>query len=408
VERAQLHAAALRLALTAVAVVLFIGGPGAGPADGATPADPLFIFSPVPAPPPAPIKPPPNGYLNDPCGLAVDLDGNFYVADHYHDTVDVYDGSADYVTPPVYGSTGYLGQLRVPDPIDGPCGLALGSGGELYVNSYHRAVQEYGAFPALSPGPVLSGAGVNRAYPTGVAVDPASGDVYVDERTYVGVYEPSGSPVEEGGVPLRIGVGTLGDGYGAAVSAYPGTTGYVYVPDAASDTVKVYEPATDIANPVMTITGPPGGFSSLRDSAVAVDRVTAEVYVVDDLQPAETESAHGLVDVFDAAGSYEGHLKYEVVSVTHLASRSTTRPERIRAASTSPPATPTSAPSTPIRPVPPPTPRRLSGQRRRRHSAAPRSFPRSRSAKRRAQQARRSPARAMPVRSFPPSPRTRP
>lgn len=296
----------------ALAAIVAVAALGVWPAGGhaSSPTDPLFVFSPVP---PAPIKPPPNGYLNDPCGLAVDSAGNFYVADHYHDTVDVYDGSADYVTPPVYGSTGYLGQLRVPALLDGPCGLALGSGGELYVNSYHRAVQGYGAFPALSPGPVLSGAGVDGAYPTGVAVDQASGAVYVDERTYVGVYEPSGSPVEQGGVPLRIGVGTLGDGYGAAVSAYPATTGYVYVPDAASDTVKVYDPGTDIANPVMTITGPPGGFSSLRDSAVAVDRVTGEVYVVDDLQPAETESSHGLVDGFDAAGSYEGHLKYEVV-----------------------------------------------------------------------------------------------
>jgi hypothetical protein len=275
--------------------------------------EPIFVFSPRPEPLPAPAVPPPNGYLNDPCGVAVDAAGNFYVVDHYHDMIDVYDGTVDYVTtpPPVYGSRGYLGQLHSQDLLAGPCGLAIGNGGELYVNSYHHEVREYGPRPGFEPGPVLTGGSVD--HPTGVAVDPASGDVYVDERTYVGVYEPSGTPVEAAGEPLRIGVGTLDDGYGVAVSGYPATAGYVYVPDAATDTVEVYDPATDVASPVMTIAGPPGGFSSLGDAAVAVDGVTGEVYVVDNQQPAQTESPHGLVDVFDSSGAYEGHLKYEVV-----------------------------------------------------------------------------------------------
>jgi DNA-binding beta-propeller fold protein YncE len=279
------------------------------------PTDPIFVFSPVPPPsvPETPIRPPPNGYLNDPCGLAVDSAGNFYIADYYHDVVDVYRGDEDYVTPPVYGSRGYLGQLGAFDPRDGPCGLALGNGGELYVNSYHQAVRRYGPFPAFSAGPKLVEAGVASTHPTGVAVDPANGDVYVNERTYLGVYEPSGAAVEKGGLPLRLGAGTVDDGYGVAVSAYPATAGFVYVPDAASDTVKVFNPAADVTTPVMTIAGPPGGFSSLRDSAVAVDRVTGDLYVVDDLQPADTESPHGLVDIFDSTGAYEGHLKYEVV-----------------------------------------------------------------------------------------------
>ena len=85
------------------------------------------------------------------------------------------------------------------------------------------------------------------------------------------------------------------------------------MPDAATDTVKVYDPATDKTTPVASITGPPGGFGSLRDAAVAVDRVTGEVYVTDDLQPQHTESPRALVDVFDPSGAYEGHLKYEVV-----------------------------------------------------------------------------------------------
>ncbi len=111
----------------------------------------------------------------------------------------------------------------------------------------------------------------------------------------------------------QIGAASLGDGYGIAVSGYSGTAGYLYVPDASSDTVKVYDPATDTDNPVATITGPPGGFTSLRDSSVAVDDVSGEVYVLDNTQPAYTEEPRGRVDVFDSTGAYEGHLKYDVI-----------------------------------------------------------------------------------------------
>lgn len=49
--------------------------------------------------------------------------------------------------------------------------------------------------------------------PTGVAVSTESGNVYVDNRTYVSVYDSSGNPVLDGeGHPLKIGVGTLQDG----------------------------------------------------------------------------------------------------------------------------------------------------------------------------------------------------
>jgi len=276
--------------------------------------DPLFIFSPVPPPPPAPPKPPPNGFWNDPCGVVVDDAGDFYVADHYHRTVDVYDGDANYNAEKVDGTTGYVGQLGGLDQLSGPCGLALGNTGELYVNAYHRNVRRFGPSPGFALGPTISGAGVNDAHPTGVAVDSSSGRVYVNERTEIGVYEPTtGAPVLDGGQPIRIGGSSLGDAYGLAVSTFPGTAGRLYVPDAATDTVKIYDPATDKADPVATISGPPGGFTSLHDAAVAVDRVNGDVYVTDGLQPAWAESPRLLIDVFDSNGAYEGHLKYEVV-----------------------------------------------------------------------------------------------
>lgn len=289
-------------AATFLALLAALLGLAAAPAEAAG-SDPLFVFSPQPAPPPAAPKPPPNGYLNGPCGLAVDSGGVFYVSDYYHDAVDAFTGAR-----------GYLTQLAQVDPLDGPCAAAVDSTGRLYLEDHHRVVRSYApaAFP-LVPGTAYGIATtITEAHPTGVAVDPATDDAYVDERTHLAVYNSSGAPVEVGGQPLAIGLGSLGEGYGVAVSAFPATAGYVYVPDAADRAVKVYDPALDAEDPVQTIGGP-ARFTSLRDSALALDRVTGEVYVLDDLQPEHAEQPRGLVQVFSSSGAYEGHLKYEVV-----------------------------------------------------------------------------------------------
>ena len=81
------------------------------------------------------------------------------------------------------------------------------------------------------------------------------------------------------------------------------------MPDAATKTVKVYEPIPGGVTPVAEIDGsenPLGHFVSLADSAVAVDNVTGEVYVMDNLQPASTEKPEAVVYVFDFEGKYEG------------------------------------------------------------------------------------------------------
>ncbi len=288
--------AALGLALLACLAA------GAAPARAAS--EPLYAW--VPAPPPE-GKPefPLDGYLNGPCGAAVDSTGDVYVSDRYHDAVDVFaPGGAG--APPEF-----LAQLH---GVEEPCGLALDSTGRLYVNSFHRGVARY----TPSPYPVVKNAtkyGVGTAIDpgpaTGVAVGLASGHVYVDRRTYVNEYDASGSFLR------RIGEGTLEDGYGVAVSRYPGTAGYVYVADAAANTIEAFDPETDPANPVQTIDGgevPGGGFTSLRDSSVAVDDASGELYVLDDIQPAHASQPEAAVWVFHASGAYEGHLRYAAVN----------------------------------------------------------------------------------------------
>jgi List-Bact-rpt repeat protein len=301
-----MNATTMKRGCLAVICAVILAGAGASAALAA-PSDPLWLFTPNPGQ--GGLLPPPRAEIYGPCGLGVDSTGAFYVSDYYHDVIDKYEPNAAYgsTNPRPSGATGYLGQVPGTDPADGPCALAFDGSDNLYANVFHRSVVKYGAG-------VIDGQGIFPTHPTGVAADTSSGLVYVDDRTYVAVYDSSGSPLMDGAVPLRIGA--LQDGYGVAVSQFPGSAGRLYVPDAGTNTVKVYDPAVSKANPVETIDGsetPPGEFVSLRDASVGVDRVTGEIYVVDNLQPVDTEKPRAIVDVFAADGSYEGHLKFLVV-----------------------------------------------------------------------------------------------
>jgi hypothetical protein len=226
----------------------------------------------------------PEGQIEGACGVAVS-GGSIYISDYYHHAVDVFDLNA----------RKYLSRISG-NPLDGPCGLATAPGGVLYANDWHQGVSR------LLPSPL----DFDSAESTGVAVDQVGGRVYVDDRKYVAVYEPSGAAVLDGdGEPLRIGSGTLGDGYGVAAAA-----GKVYVPDAADSTIKVYEPATDPANPARVIDGsalPGGGFTSLVDAAVAIDPGNQHLLVVENLQPG-FEHPEAAIEEFGSAGEFLGRV----------------------------------------------------------------------------------------------------
>jgi len=246
-----------------------------------------------------------------PCGLALDSQGDIYVGDYYHDQVLAFGPSG-----------GYINRLLKEEPADGPCSLALDSSGRLYVNNLHRNVLRFmlspfppAAFPRnnLTEG---AGAAIDSEHSTGLALDPTTGDLFVDDRTYVALYE---APIEPGDLPVaKIGLGSLEDGYGVAVSSFEGNTefattkGYVYVPDAASDTVKVFNPALEPAQQLVgEIDGagtPQAGFASLVDAAVAVDDSDGHVFVVDNLQSLDYEHPRAALDEFNAAGDYRGQL----------------------------------------------------------------------------------------------------
>jgi len=242
--------------------------------------------------------------LKGACGVAVDSGGFVFVSNYYEHAIYIFNAQHQYVT-----------QVKIEEEptapngrsFDGPCDLALDPAGDLYVNNWHASVVKLPRTGPTSFGPRVT---VDPGPAAGVAVDPANGTVLVDHRTYVAEYEPSGAPVMNGLEPLKIGLGSLEDGFGLAVSSFKGdgsfasTEGLVYVADAGGGgSVRVYKPNGD---PVQTIAGDGTtqlGFSDLLDAEVAVDPHDGHIYVTDNLGPG-LEQPQLAVDEFSPAGRY--------------------------------------------------------------------------------------------------------
>ncbi len=251
--------------------------------------------------------------FKDACGVAVDSAGYIYVADYYQNRIVVFNKKQEYVTQITKVEPLDAGGVA---PIDGPCDLAVDSSGHVYVNDYHRDVVrftpgQYPPQPANPPQPSTaygSRLTIDEAHPTGVTVQPGTDRVYVDDRTHIAVYEPSGEPVMEGGQPLRIGVGSLIDGYSVAISSFAATAGVVYVADAATETIKVYDPSLDPEQPQFEIRGEgtDQGHFYLTDTDLAVDPADGHLYVANDLEPHFELTPEAVVSEFSPEGFYRG------------------------------------------------------------------------------------------------------
>jgi Divergent InlB B-repeat domain len=229
--------------------------------------------------------------LEDACGVARH-GGELYVSDYYHDAIDRVNPEGKRETQIANESTGA-----------GPCKLEFDSGGDLYVNNWHENVVKYNS------GELLTGAGtvVDSASPTGLAVQQSSGDLYVAHRTYVSKYDASGALLE------TIGSGHLQEAYGVAVSEYPATAGDLYVPDAATHTVKVFGPTGNLIEEMNGEATPQGRFLYLVNGEIAVDNSPSSpsyghVFVLDAIGHGLSEQPEAVFDEFNAEGDYRGQI----------------------------------------------------------------------------------------------------
>ena len=234
----------------------------------------------------------PGVEYEDLCGAAVNSNGDIFLSEYFRRTIEIFrvDGSHD--------------EIEVPGGQPRPCGLAVDSADNIYVNLWHGPVLRF-AVPYETPQVIFAG----RA--TGIAIDPLTDDLYIDERTSVARYA---SPVEPEDVAARFGLGSLVEGFGVAFSYFAATEGDVYAADAATGTVKVYDSGSP-ATPVREIDGagtPQGGFVSLFDSSLATDQTNGHVFVADNTQPGFEHPA-AVIDEFTPTGTYRGQLPHALV-----------------------------------------------------------------------------------------------
>jgi hypothetical protein len=233
----------------------------------------------------------PTGF-EDACGVGFGP-GGLYVSDYYHDSI--------------VGPTTIANE----DPAAGPCKLAFDAGGDLYVNNWHHDVVKY-----TEPFALATGTLIDSAEPTGLAVDQASGDVYVAHRTYVAEYNSAGALINEighDGSAEYFGVAVFSDD----VEDSGGITERVtelYVVDAATHTVKVFDPTGTLIREIDGAATPQGHFTYLTDAEVAVDNSPTSpsyghVFVLDAIGYGLSEQPKAALDEFNAAGAYRGQIE---------------------------------------------------------------------------------------------------
>ena len=121
-----------------------------------------------------------DGQFNEPWGVAVDVDGNIYVADTWNGRIQVFDANGKFLRRWGFFNT-TNGELGDPNALFGPRGIAFDLGGNLLVaDTGNKRIVRYTPTGELVD--QIGGGGVVAGRfdePTAVSVDPTDGSIYV-------------------------------------------------------------------------------------------------------------------------------------------------------------------------------------------------------------------------------------
>lgn len=216
--------------------------------------------------------------LRSPHGLAKDAQGRLYVVDSAYGAVHVFD--------PVSGRY-YRFPQRLPEGFENPVGIAVTEDGKVLVSDSAAGVIHVFTDQGKSYQGAFGADALQR--PTGITVDPATGDILVVDTLASRLVVFDGNDLRE---KARVGGSSRGEygfHYPTGVTADSG--GEIYVVDTLNFRVQALDGKREFRKTFGEAGDAPGDFS--RPKAVAVDS-ERHVYVVDAL--------FDNVQIFDAEG----------------------------------------------------------------------------------------------------------